>query len=216
MLTERWHLHNFSQLTALCERHTTHFTALFICEHSLLRQVRKTSPREKEKSYLPCDLRAASDHSVDNSTAVLYEWLRGVQHLYHSVEWRPSEHPRWMKDLKLHLFSWSCLITHRWWWHLASRSFDAKTSSLPSFFQLLCRWAGSQTLAWLQVHPRDEVKAGSAQSCQTAVGWLHMGETVTNHQAQRIHHKVIHSCFSFRSLWTVTTCWQTDKCCPTW
>ncbi|KAM9719037.1 procollagen galactosyltransferase 2-like [Menidia menidia] len=36
---------------------------------------------------------AASDHSVDNSTAMLQEWLRGVQHLYHSVEWRPVERP---------------------------------------------------------------------------------------------------------------------------
>ncbi|GAA6222576.1 procollagen galactosyltransferase 2-like [Lates japonicus] len=36
---------------------------------------------------------AASDHSVDNSTAILQEWLRGVQHLYHSVEWRPLEQP---------------------------------------------------------------------------------------------------------------------------
>ncbi|XP_072219912.1 procollagen galactosyltransferase 2-like [Leuresthes tenuis] len=34
---------------------------------------------------------AASDHSVDNSTAMLQEWLRRVQHLYHSVEWRPTE-----------------------------------------------------------------------------------------------------------------------------
>nr|XP_033507194.1 procollagen galactosyltransferase 2 [Epinephelus lanceolatus] len=36
---------------------------------------------------------ASSDHSVDNSTAMLHEWLRGVQHLYHSVEWRPAEQP---------------------------------------------------------------------------------------------------------------------------
>ncbi|XP_068995636.1 procollagen galactosyltransferase 2 [Embiotoca jacksoni] len=36
---------------------------------------------------------AASDHSMDNSTAMLQEWLKGVQHLYHSVEWRPVEQP---------------------------------------------------------------------------------------------------------------------------
>ncbi|XP_059200798.1 procollagen galactosyltransferase 2 [Centropristis striata] len=36
---------------------------------------------------------AASDHSVDNSTALLQEWLRGVKHLYHSVEWTPAEQP---------------------------------------------------------------------------------------------------------------------------
>ncbi|XP_041848732.1 procollagen galactosyltransferase 2 isoform X2 [Melanotaenia boesemani] len=41
---------------------------------------------------------AASDHSVDNSTAVLQEWLRGVQHLYHSVEWRPTEQPSSYED----------------------------------------------------------------------------------------------------------------------
>ncbi|KAG7277401.1 LOW QUALITY PROTEIN: hypothetical protein CRUP_033356 [Coryphaenoides rupestris] len=37
---------------------------------------------------------AASDHNVDNTSAVLQEWLRGVQSLYHSVEWRPLPHPR--------------------------------------------------------------------------------------------------------------------------
>uniref|UniRef100_A0A672H7F2 Procollagen galactosyltransferase 2-like n=1 Tax=Salarias fasciatus TaxID=181472 RepID=A0A672H7F2_SALFA len=36
---------------------------------------------------------AASDHSVDNSTAMLQEWLKAVQPLYHSVEWRPAERP---------------------------------------------------------------------------------------------------------------------------
>uniref|UniRef100_A0A7N8XT15 Procollagen galactosyltransferase 2-like n=1 Tax=Mastacembelus armatus TaxID=205130 RepID=A0A7N8XT15_9TELE len=30
---------------------------------------------------------------MDNSTTILQEWLRGVQHLYHSVEWRPIEQP---------------------------------------------------------------------------------------------------------------------------
>uniref|UniRef100_A0A3P8S2I3 Si:ch211-13f8.2 n=1 Tax=Amphiprion percula TaxID=161767 RepID=A0A3P8S2I3_AMPPE len=41
---------------------------------------------------------AACDHSVDNSTAMLHEWLRGVQHLYHSVEWRPMEEPSSFAD----------------------------------------------------------------------------------------------------------------------
>uniref|UniRef100_A0A667YPU1 Si:ch211-13f8.2 n=1 Tax=Myripristis murdjan TaxID=586833 RepID=A0A667YPU1_9TELE len=36
---------------------------------------------------------AASDHNVDNTSAVLQQWLRGVQQLYHSVEWRPAEEP---------------------------------------------------------------------------------------------------------------------------
>ncbi|XP_053293980.1 procollagen galactosyltransferase 2 [Pleuronectes platessa] len=36
---------------------------------------------------------AACDHSVDNSTVILQEWLRRVQHMYHSVDWRPAEQP---------------------------------------------------------------------------------------------------------------------------
>ncbi|CAL8281083.1 unnamed protein product [Lota lota] len=36
---------------------------------------------------------AASDHNVDNTTAILQEWLRGVQSQYHSVEWRPLLQP---------------------------------------------------------------------------------------------------------------------------
>lgn len=41
----------------------------------------------------PC-FRAAADHSVDNTTAMLQEWLKGVQNQYHSVEWRLMEQPR--------------------------------------------------------------------------------------------------------------------------
>ncbi|NXY38161.1 GT252 galactosyltransferase, partial [Pomatorhinus ruficollis] len=36
---------------------------------------------------------AATDHNVDNTTAILREWLKNVQHLYHDVEWRPMEEP---------------------------------------------------------------------------------------------------------------------------
>ncbi|NXO39219.1 GT252 galactosyltransferase, partial [Locustella ochotensis] len=36
---------------------------------------------------------AATDHNIDNTTAILREWLRNVQHLYHDVEWRPMEEP---------------------------------------------------------------------------------------------------------------------------
>ncbi|XP_069497173.1 procollagen galactosyltransferase 2 [Ambystoma mexicanum] len=36
---------------------------------------------------------AATDHNIDNTTAVLREWIRNVQKLYHSVEWRPMEEP---------------------------------------------------------------------------------------------------------------------------
>ncbi|KAK4820405.1 hypothetical protein QYF61_026241 [Mycteria americana] len=38
--------------------------------------------------------RAATDHNVDNTTAILREWLKNVQHLYHDVEWRPMEDPQ--------------------------------------------------------------------------------------------------------------------------
>ncbi|XP_056149812.1 procollagen galactosyltransferase 2-like [Lampris incognitus] len=41
---------------------------------------------------------AASDHNVDNTTAMLQEWLKGVQHLYHSVEWRPMDQPSFYTD----------------------------------------------------------------------------------------------------------------------
>lgn len=39
-------------------------------------------------------LRAATDHSVDNSTAMLREWLKQAQDQYHYVEWRPMEEPK--------------------------------------------------------------------------------------------------------------------------
>lgn len=40
----------------------------------------------------------ATDHNADNTTAVLREWLIGVQSLYHYVEWRPQEEPRGFED----------------------------------------------------------------------------------------------------------------------
>ncbi|NXM93613.1 GT252 galactosyltransferase, partial [Sylvia borin] len=39
------------------------------------------------------DWGAATDHNIDNTTAILREWLKNVQHLYHDVEWRPMEEP---------------------------------------------------------------------------------------------------------------------------
>uniref|UniRef100_A0AAY4DHQ9 procollagen galactosyltransferase n=1 Tax=Denticeps clupeoides TaxID=299321 RepID=A0AAY4DHQ9_9TELE len=36
----------------------------------------------------------ATDHNVDNTTALLRDWLLKVQKLYHNVEWRPQEKPR--------------------------------------------------------------------------------------------------------------------------
>ncbi|KAK2510835.1 hypothetical protein Q9233_017425 [Columba guinea] len=40
----------------------------------------------------------ATDHSVDNTTAMLREWLGRVRGLYHRVEWRPQEEPRSYPD----------------------------------------------------------------------------------------------------------------------
>ncbi|XP_023653752.1 procollagen galactosyltransferase 2-like [Paramormyrops kingsleyae] len=36
----------------------------------------------------------AADHSVDNTTAMLKDWLKRVQGLYHYIEWRPREEPQ--------------------------------------------------------------------------------------------------------------------------
>lgn len=41
---------------------------------------------------------AATDHNIDNSTAILREWLKGAQNEYHHVEWRPMEEPRSYTD----------------------------------------------------------------------------------------------------------------------
>lgn len=45
------------------------------------------------RSSLPSLPRAATDHNVDNTTAVLKEWLAAVRPLYHHVEWRPLDQP---------------------------------------------------------------------------------------------------------------------------
>ncbi|KAM6902368.1 procollagen galactosyltransferase 2 [Xenentodon cancila] len=36
---------------------------------------------------------AATDHNLDNTTAVLKEWLTAMQRFYHYVEWRPMDQP---------------------------------------------------------------------------------------------------------------------------
>uniref|UniRef100_A0A3B4T3J2 Cerebral endothelial cell adhesion molecule n=1 Tax=Seriola dumerili TaxID=41447 RepID=A0A3B4T3J2_SERDU len=36
---------------------------------------------------------AATDHNLDNTTAILKEWLTVMQKFYHYVEWRPMEQP---------------------------------------------------------------------------------------------------------------------------
>ncbi|XP_064844749.1 procollagen galactosyltransferase 1-like [Oncorhynchus masou masou] len=40
----------------------------------------------------------ATDHNVDNTTAILRDWLVKVQELYHYVEWRPQEEPTEYQD----------------------------------------------------------------------------------------------------------------------
>lgn len=44
--------------------------------------------------------RAATDHNVDNTTAMLREWLKRAQRVYHYVEWRPMEEPRYVHKLR--------------------------------------------------------------------------------------------------------------------
>uniref|UniRef100_A0A8C2CCT8 Collagen beta(1-O)galactosyltransferase 2 n=1 Tax=Cyprinus carpio TaxID=7962 RepID=A0A8C2CCT8_CYPCA len=41
---------------------------------------------------------AATDHNVDNTTAMLREWLKNRQSRYHYVEWRPMDEPRSYMD----------------------------------------------------------------------------------------------------------------------
>lgn len=57
-----------------------------------------------------CIDRVATDHNEDNTTAILHDWLVKVQKLYHYVEWRPKEEPRFV-ILKMELYS--AQIAHR-------------------------------------------------------------------------------------------------------
>uniref|UniRef100_A0A3Q1IFI0 Glycosyl transferase family 25 domain-containing protein n=1 Tax=Anabas testudineus TaxID=64144 RepID=A0A3Q1IFI0_ANATE len=41
---------------------------------------------------------AATDHNIDNTTAILREWLKRAQGVYHYVEWRPMEDPKSYTD----------------------------------------------------------------------------------------------------------------------
>uniref|UniRef100_A0A8P4G5V5 procollagen galactosyltransferase n=1 Tax=Dicentrarchus labrax TaxID=13489 RepID=A0A8P4G5V5_DICLA len=54
-----------------------------------------------EKLAYPKDriaLWVATDHNVDNTTAILREWLIKVQNYYHYVEWRPDDEPSAFED----------------------------------------------------------------------------------------------------------------------
>ncbi|KAF7695615.1 procollagen galactosyltransferase 2 precursor [Silurus meridionalis] len=41
---------------------------------------------------------AATDHNIDNTTAILKEWMKSALRRYHYVEWRPMEEPRSYTD----------------------------------------------------------------------------------------------------------------------
>ncbi|XP_077389885.1 procollagen galactosyltransferase 2 isoform X2 [Festucalex cinctus] len=65
-------------------------------EHSLAQHLgcieRLDYPKERIAVW------AATDHNVDNTTAMLREWLKNAQRFYHYVEWRPMEEPRSYTD----------------------------------------------------------------------------------------------------------------------
>lgn len=41
--------------------------------------------------------RVGTDHNADNTTYMLRDWLVSVQKLYHYIEWRPKEEPRFVQ-----------------------------------------------------------------------------------------------------------------------
>uniref|UniRef100_A0A8C7NE30 Collagen beta(1-O)galactosyltransferase 2b n=1 Tax=Oncorhynchus mykiss TaxID=8022 RepID=A0A8C7NE30_ONCMY len=49
-------------------------------------------------AFPPYSFPNSTDHSVDNSTAMLREWLKQAQDQYHYVEWRPMEEPKSYTD----------------------------------------------------------------------------------------------------------------------
>uniref|UniRef100_A0A669BRX0 procollagen galactosyltransferase n=1 Tax=Oreochromis niloticus TaxID=8128 RepID=A0A669BRX0_ORENI len=52
-----------------------------------------------ERLNYPKDrIAVATDHNVDNTTAILREWLIKVQNYYHYVEWRPEDEPSAFED----------------------------------------------------------------------------------------------------------------------
>lgn len=51
--------------------------------------------------------RVATDHNEDNTTDILRDWLVNMQNLYHYVEWRPKEEPRFV------FFWWKFLLSSK-------------------------------------------------------------------------------------------------------
>lgn len=50
-------------------------------------------------------VRGATDHNIDNTTAMLHEWMSGVEHLYHSVHLQTVEKEDRWKHMTLHYIS---------------------------------------------------------------------------------------------------------------
>lgn len=62
---------------------------------SVMQTILKTSLHLNDiLCHLCCCFRAATDHNMDNTTAMLREWLKSAQSVYHYVEWRPMEEPK--------------------------------------------------------------------------------------------------------------------------
>ncbi|XP_051898150.1 procollagen galactosyltransferase 1-like [Pristis pectinata] len=74
-------------LIALIVRNSAHGLPAFLGRIEGLRY-----PKERLSLWI------ATDHNVDNTTAVLREWLVNVQRFYHSVEWRPKDEPKSYPD----------------------------------------------------------------------------------------------------------------------
>lgn len=53
--------------------------------------------------------RVATDHNIDNTTAILREWLIKVQNNYHYVEWRPDDETRWAEGESERVCVWVCV-----------------------------------------------------------------------------------------------------------
>ncbi|XP_069783798.1 procollagen galactosyltransferase 1-like [Narcine bancroftii] len=74
-------------LIAIIVRNSAHGLSAFLGRIEGLRY-----PKERVSLWI------ATDHNVDNTTAVMREWLINVQSFYHSVEWRPMDEPKSYPD----------------------------------------------------------------------------------------------------------------------
>lgn len=66
-----------------------------VCGCSVMQWMVKSSLQLNDVLCCLCwCFRAATDHNMDNTTAMLREWLKRAQSVYHYVEWRPMEEPK--------------------------------------------------------------------------------------------------------------------------